>query len=355
MDGTKRCAEREIVRFVDLSEIRTLVDASKTILITDPAIYELYGKQLETLPVLLVPQGEAAKSWNVLLSLFDGFISKAVDRSWTVLALGGGSVSDIAGLAAHLWMRGIGVISVPTTLLAMTDAALGGKNGIDYHGYKNAIGSFQRPKMLLCDVETLRSLPDEQFKSGMAEVIKHGILDGEEYFSFLERCLTSSNQGFNHRTAPRAILETMIRESQRIKLDIVEEDPEEHGLRRLLNLGHTFGHGLELLKGLPHGYAVSLGIRIACAFSMRNGTMNDADSIRIEKLLSGFGLPTSLDFLSDTGVRESILKTLFMDKKRVGTTMNLVVPHTIGQVRVEKIPVADLQKFFLTEYSKDGL
>ena len=356
MDVAKSRSGREIVRFIDLSEIKTIVDISKTILISDSSIYSLYGRHFDTLPVLLVPEGEAAKSWNVLLTLFNGFIAHAVDRSWTVLALGGGTISDIAGLASHLWMRGIRFSCIPTTLLAMTDAALGGKNGIDYQGYKNVVGSFQRPKLLLCDVDTLRSLPKEQFESGMAEVIKHGILDGDAYFSFLEGIVASSTHGVDHRTLPRSILETMIRESQRIKLDIVDQDPEEQGLRRLLNLGHTFGHGIELTQGLQHGHAVSLGIRIACMFSMRNKTMSNTDTVRIEKLLAGFGLPTSLDFLKDKGVGDSILRTLFMDKKRIGSTMNLVVPHSIGHVCIEKTPIEDLEKYFYSEFfSQDSV
>ena len=244
----------------------------------------------------------------------------------------------------------------------MTDAALGGKNGVDFQGYKNIIGSFHMPKAVFCDIDTLRTLDAIQFESGMAEVIKHAIIDGEGYFSFLEDCLASygDEKGFNYGSCPASVLRRMVSESQKVKLGIVERDPKESGERRILNLGHTFGHAIEIVGGFPHGHAVSLGIALASSFSLKNGWMGEQKATRILALLKGFGLPVDVSEAlaahsnlpaAGRGISGSkdflarVEDALVMDKKREGAHMNLVVPRDIGDVRIEKIAVTELKAF----------
>lgn len=177
MDKPQKKAMLDTISFRGIDQIGLSIDKSKTLIVTDRKIQSLFGSSFPDCRFALIPEGEAAKSWETLLELYGYCADLEVDRNWNILAIGGGSVSDIAGFLAHTWMRGIGFSVVPTTLLAMTDAALGGKNGLDFKGYKNVVGSFQLPNAIFCDIETLRTLDAQQFASGMAEVIKHAIID----------------------------------------------------------------------------------------------------------------------------------------------------------------------------------
>ena len=338
---------RDTVVFCGIEEIASRVDIRRTLVITDKKVHTLFGSSFPDCPTVFVPEGEAAKSWDVLAELYRQFIAYKMDRSGSVLAIGGGTISDIAGFAAHTWMRGIEFFAAPTTLLAMTDAALGGKNGIDFQGYKNVVGSFHLPSAIFCDIEALRRLDALQFASGMAEVVKHAIIDGEAYFGFLERSLASYGKpdGLDYGECPSSVMKRIVAESQRIKLDIVERDPRESGERRLLNLGHTIGHAIEVLAGIPHGHSVSLGIVLASAFSVRKGTMEAGTARRIVALLTGFGLPVDFGRFAKDGFYERVGEALFMDKKREGAFMNLVVPRAIGLVGIEKISVEELKAF----------
>ncbi|MDX9783453.1 MAG: 3-dehydroquinate synthase family protein [Spirochaetia bacterium] len=335
-----------------LADVAEQLDHAKTLLVSDARVFSLYGKHFSNLPHVLIPEGEAAKSLDALPALFDSFVQHRVDRSWSVLALGGGSVSDTAGFAAHVWMRGLGFYATPTTLLALCDAALGGKNGLDYGGYKNVIGSFHFPLRLFCDVETLRSLEPEQFASGMAEAVKHGILEGGEHFAYLEDCAQryEGEKGLDYRSCPPEVLERIVYLSQQFKLGIVAQDPKESGKRRLLNLGHSFGHALESASGMPHGFAVSLGIGLAASYACARGRMEETELHRILSLLSACGLPVSLGAYDlDGSLKKKAAELLFMDKKRVGRQMHFILPEGIGAVKIEKIPVDELLSFLLKD------
>ncbi|MDP2792370.1 MAG: 3-dehydroquinate synthase family protein [Rectinemataceae bacterium] len=335
----------ETIQFCGIGDIAGRVDSRKTLILTDRKIHSLFGGSFPDCPLAFVPEGEAAKSLEVLAGLYRQFIAFELDRTWKILAIGGGTVSDLGGYAAHSWLRGIGVMFAPTTLLAMSDASLGGKNGIDFQGYKNVVGSFQLPKAIFCDIETLRRLDGQQFASGMAEVVKHAIIDGESYVAFLEKTLDlrAGNGSLDYRACPGETLRHMVAESQRVKLSIVQRDPREAGERRILNLGHSFGHAIEAVLGMPHGYCVALGIVLACSFSMRRGYMTDSTARRIVRLLSGYGLP--VDVTSLLRDKDRIAETLFMDKKREGPWMNLVIPKDIGSVVIEKVAISELKAF----------
>ncbi len=335
----------ETIHFCGIGDIAGQIDPRKTLILTDRNIHSLFGGSFPDCPCAFVPEGESAKSLEVLAGLYRQCIAYELDRDWKILAIGGGTVSDLGGYAAHSWLRGIGVMFAPTTLLAMADASLGGKNGIDFQGYKNVVGSFQLPEAIFCDIGTLRYLDGRQFASGMAEVIKHAIIDGEGYFAFLEKTLAlwAGNGSLDYAACPGETLRHIVAESQRVKLDIVQGDFREAGERRLLNLGHSFGHAIEVVRGMPHGYCVALGIVLACSFSVRRGYMAPSTARRISSLLSGYGLPVDTGSLRRD--KDPIAETLFMDKKREGPWMNLVIPKDIGSVVVEKVALGELESF----------
>ncbi|MCX7027069.1 MAG: 3-dehydroquinate synthase [Spirochaetes bacterium] len=337
----------EELLFLPLAAVPWYFAGERLLVVIDPRLAEDFGPFFSDSPILIVPEGEKAKSWDSLSLLFEDFLRLGVDRSWKVLAVGGGTVSDLAGFAAHLWMRGLSFSCAPTTLLAMVDASLGGKNGIDFRGYKNALGSFQRPERIFCDVTVLSSLDPVQFASGIVEAVKHAVIDGESYFSFLEALLADGGgaEAFSHKACHPESLKKLVTESQRIKTGIVDADPLEKGGRRVLNLGHSFGHALELETGLPHGYAVSLGMALALRYSLSKGFISQGEASRVLRLLEGFGLPINLSILADGALRSRVASSLYMDKKREGAAMNFVLPRGIGRVEVAKVPVEELRRF----------
>lgn len=288
-----------------------------------------------------MPDGEQYKTLDTLASLYDQFINGELDRGGAVLALGGGVVCDVAGFAAATFMRGLPVIQVPTTLLAMVDASVGGKTAVDRPQGKNLVGTFKQPDLVIIDPEVLDTLPIDEVASGMAELIKHGVLADEELFEELasarmETRPTKNATTFNGRAAfhrrhfpPWA---RWIARSLQVKIDIVEQDPFERGLRAVLNLGHTTAHALEQLSGftLRHGEAVSIGMvaaaRIAAAMGMAESTLPD----QIAGVLVAHHLPIECPPFGP----DAIWAAMHRDKKKQGTTLRWVLPRRIGEVEI---------------------
>jgi len=343
--------DRSEIVFCPIGTLGQALGERPVILVSDRLVHTLYGSEFPDVPAVLVPEGEAAKSLDTVSYLYKAFMDAKVDRGWSVLAVGGGTVSDVAGFIASTWMRGIGFSVVPTTLLAMVDASIGGKNGINFEGTKNVVGSFLLPETIFYDTETLRSLPPEQFASGMAEAIKHAVIDGEDYFAFLESASEGWHcaDGFDFRRCPAETLQKIVGESQRIKMGFVTRDFRESNERRILNLGHTFGHAIEARLHTPHGHSVALGMLLAEEFSAgrsdKSGRMPRDEITRVNRLLGRCGLPDHLpaDLLPEikTACRDLIL----MDKKREGDYMHFVLPRGIGNVTVEEIPIGELYAF----------
>jgi 3-dehydroquinate synthase len=261
-------------------------------------------------------------------------------------------VTDLTGFAASTWLRGVDYCASPTTLLAMVDASIGGKNGIDFRSYKNLIGTFLQSRFVLCDVSLLSTLSPVEFSSGMAEVIKHAILDGESYFGLAEEMHPSD------AAADVEWLRGIVAGSHRVKMEIVAADEREKGTRRLLNLGHTFGHAVESISGLPHGHSVAAGIATACRFSVTRGSLSIRVAKRIFDLLDRWGLPSSLEsaahlspllggraFTDVSEMRAAASAALAADKKRTGSMLHFVLPEGIGSVRIEKVALETLQAF----------
>jgi 3-dehydroquinate synthase len=276
---------------------------------------------------VFIPAGEAHKNLDSLTRLWEGFLKAGMERGSTVVALGGGVVGDLAGFAAATFLRGVPWVGVPTTLLAMVDASLGGKTGADLPQGKNLIGAFHPPRLVLADPRTLASLPEMELRSGMAEVVKHGVIGDPELFALCE-C------GWE---AVSARWEEIVRRGMAVKVRVIQADPFEKGRRAALNLGHTVGHGLEQASGyrLRHGEAVAIGMVIAARLSEQMGLAEEGLAGRIEAALQGLGLPTLIPAGLD---QEAIRAAMRVDKKRAGGKLLFALPVRIGEVQVG-IPV----------------
>lgn len=285
-----------------------------------PALASLQGAGLSPFACSM-PDGEAHKTLDTLADLYDQFVGGDLDRSGAVLALGGGVTCDVAGFAAATFMRGVLVIQVPTTLLSMVDASVGGKTAVDLAHGKNLVGAFKQPALVVIDPDVLRTLPAGEMASGMAELIKHGVLADEGLYIALEA--GAPDEGDWARWIARSL---------QVKIDVVEEDPFERGRRAVLNLGHTVGHALEQLSGysLRHGEAVSIGLvaaaRVAHALDMAAGDLPE----RITATLSAHGLPTTCPPVDPARVWEAMGR----DKKRRGKTLRWILPRAIGTVEI---------------------
>lgn len=307
--------------------------AARCAVVTNPTVGRLYAARVtESLrsasfdPVVVeIPDGEEHKHLDTLRGLYDRFVGARLERSSTVLALGGGVVGDISGLAAATFMRGVPFVQVPTTLLAMVDASIGGKVAVDHPSGKNLIGAFKFPHAVIADPDVLATLPVQELRAGLAEVVKHAIIGDAALFDELVRGEVDAD---------------MIARAMRVKIDLVERDPFEANVRAHLNLGHTFGHALEKLSGyhLRHGYAVAMGLAIAARLAARTGRCGDGTRDRIVDLLEQKSLPTRTPREFDAA---QILEAMGADKKIREGKLRLILPRAIGEVEIadaERVP-----------------
>jgi len=290
-----------------------------------------------------IPSGEASKSFEGLQALLSAIADAGLDRGDAVVALGGGVTGDLAGLAAALWMRGVALIQVPTTLLAQVDSSVGGKTAIDLPQGKNLVGAFHQPRLVLADVDALSTLPERQLRSGWAEALKHGLICDPHY---LARLTGEDAPALN---GDRAALARVVARSVEIKAQIVGQDEKEAGARALLNLGHTFGHAVEAELGfddavLTHGEAVAIGCCLAFRFSADQGLCAAAEADRVAQAFADAGLPTGVP----PGLpADALLARMREDKKALGGRLTLILARGIGRAFVEKGADAGAVRDFL--------
>ncbi len=318
--------------------------------ISDETVVDIHGPRvLDALTragieadLLAVPAGEASKSMGMLAGVLDQLLSLKLDRKSAVMALGGGVVGDLAGLAAALYMRGIPVIQAPTTLLAQVDSSVGGKTAVDTPHGKNLIGAFHHPRRVLADLDVLDSLPDRQMRAGMAEIIKAALLADADFFDWLE---THAPEVLGRDSL---YLEHAVSRSVEIKAGIVAEDPTEQGRRALLNLGHTFAHAIEAETGyetdsILHGEAVALGCVLAYRLSERLGRVSSEDVRRVERLTALCGLPTEVEAV---GLFEpdALIARMAGDKKAEGGVPTLILADALGRAEaVRGVDIAEVR------------
>ena len=303
------------------------------VVVTDSNVDRLYGdrfvRSLEgeysRVERIVFPAGEKSKTLDTYAELVRGFAALELTRTDVAYALGGGVVGDLTGFAAATYMRGIDFIQVPTTLLAMVDSSIGGKTGVDIPEGKNLVGAFHLPKKIIRDVKFLETLPEKEMKNGLAEMIKTAVLFDKEMFAELEGLVSLSSR------ERLDLLEKLVERCAQGKQKIVDEDFKEGGKRKLLNLGHTFGHAIEKVSdfAIPHGEAVAMGMRIV-----------GKDVPEIDRILDAYGFGKCEGFDN-----AKILEAIRGDKKRSGDTITLIVPRQIGECELVETPMTELESW----------
>lgn len=308
----------------------------KLCIVADSTTAELYGAELKEIlketctyvSMFVFPAGEVNKTLNTVRDLYEHLILEKFDRKDMLVALGGGVVGDLTGFAAATYLRGIGFIQIPTTLLSQVDSSIGGKTGVDFDAYKNMVGAFHMPRLVYMNLNVLKTLPDRQFACGMGEIIKHGLIQDSDY---LEKLSTYQREICEKNYA--ALL-WMVAGSCKIKRHVVEEDPTEQGIRAWLNFGHTIGHSVEKLKDftLCHGECVAIGCAAATWMSWKRGLISEKEKEAAEQLLLDYQLPVSVKGLKP----EDIVKTTKLDKKMDAGKVKFVLLKKIGEAFVTR-------------------
>jgi 3-dehydroquinate synthase len=303
----------------------------KVLLVSNPIVFRRYGETLLNalapydVTQCILPAGERYKTLNSIQKIYDAALAQRLERSSTIVTLGGGVIGDMAGFAAATWLRGINFVQVPTSLLAMVDASIGGKTGVNHPHGKNLIGAFHQPRLVLIDPQVLATLPPREFRAGMAEVIKYGIIWDSDLFEQLEAA-----PHLDQRRISEELLQTILTRSCQAKAHVVSQDEKEAGLRAILNYGHTIGHAVESLTGyrtVNHGEGVAIGMVAAAQIAVDLGLWEQESADRQQVLLEKTGLPTKLPAGMDI---DAILESLLTDKKVKSGKVRFVLPTKIG-------------------------
>ena len=315
--------------------VNSLIPANGVIIVTDDNVQRIYGSKFPAFPVISVLPGEESKKLSVIEQLADKLLDAGIDRNGFILAVGGGVVCDLAGFLASVYLRGIRCGYVSTSLLSQVDASTGGKNGVNLGGTKNILGVIRQPEFVICDPGMLLTLPEVEYLSGLAEMIKTAVIGDEELFDLIEK----NFNGIMDRDYD--LLSALVCKSVKFKAAVVTEDEMETGLRRILNFGHTFGHAIETHTAIRHGFAVAAGMELATHFSYVKGLIDLNVKERIINLLERFSLLKKYDISSD-----QIERLVMYDKKKAGSGIHFVFTAGIGKALVEKISFADMIDFY---------
>ena len=320
------------------SRIAGIVSPCCAAVISDDTVFSLYGKTLcrsleqagFRVCTFCFAHGEASKNLTTYGKILNFLAENHLTRSDLLIALGGGVVGDLGGFAAATYLRGIEYVQIPTTLLAAVDSSVGGKTAVDLSCGKNLAGAFYQPSLVLCDPDTLRSLPEEIFRDGCAEVIKYAVIGNPGFFTQLGA------------VCPEEQLELIIETCVRMKRDTVQQDEFDRGLRQTLNFGHTFGHAIEACSGytVSHGSAVAIGMCMMAKAAAKKGFCDPSVSEQIEDLVRKYKLPTKTDFSVDR-----LMDALRSDKKAQSDHIHLIVPQKIGTVSIETVALADVSEW----------
>lgn len=308
----------------------------RVVVVSDATIDRLYHPLLARYETVLIGTGESIKTLQTVESIYRRFIELGVDRKTFVLGIGGGIVTDVAGFAAATYMRGVRFGFVSTTLLGQVDASVGGKNGVNVDGYKNMAGTFTQPQFVICDPAMLRTLPDREFRAGLAEVVKAAIIADADLFARIEGAT------FESLRADTDLLSDAVSAAIRVKADIVERDEKESGDRRKLNLGHTLAHAIEKCSGrMIHGEAVAVGTALIAGAAVKLGVLREEDRQRIERVLLKLGF----DLTPPVEVKR-LLKEVGKDKKNEDGMLRIVLPVGIGDCEVRPMTREEFAALF---------
>ncbi|HWR33209.1 MAG TPA: 3-dehydroquinate synthase [Chitinophagaceae bacterium] len=314
-----------------ISQLKKITDPKATVLITDENIYNAHPKRFKGWDTIILKPGEEYKVQATVDAVIEKLIEMEADRTTTLVGIGGGVITDVTGYVASVYMRGLKFGFVPTSILALVDASIGGKNGIDVGMFKNMIGVIRQPSFILHDMVFLNSLPQVEWENGFAEIIKHACIKDAAMFAELE-----SNSLKTYQARQKSICE-LIQRNAIIKTKVVQKDEFEKGERRLLNFGHSLGHALETQYELMHGQAISIGITYACQISEQLAGFKQTE--RVVNLLQKYNLPTYASFN-----KQKVFEVLKMDKKREKKEMNYVVLEKIGKGMIKSVSLKQLDK-----------
>ena len=315
-----------------LRNLEKYIPSKNVVLITDKNVKQFYKNDFPPHPVITIDTGEKIKNLDTVRDIYEKLVAVGADRSTFIVGIGGGIVCDIAGFVASTYLRGVRFGFVSSTLLSQVDASVGGKNGVNFKGYKNMVGVFNQPEFVICDLNLLNTLPKKEILNGMAEIVKHGVIEDVDLFAYLEE----------HSQKALAldieVIEKLVYDSIVIKSAIVNQDELEKGARRKLNFGHTFGHAFEKTTAVPHGEAVSVGMVMASALSVKRGRLSAEDAGRIKTLLQTIGLPVNIH-----AEGKRVFDALKKDKKRKGDHIYFVLLNEIGDAFVDQFPINELE------------
>lgn len=316
--------------------LKQLAPPASSFIITDENLMLHYHNKFKPWKVISIPAGEASKNLEVLDDIIRQLIALDADRNATIVGIGGGVITDIAGFVAGIYKRGVKCGFLPTSILGMVDAALGGKNGLDIGEYKNMIGLTRQPSFILYDVDFLKTLPKAEWTNGFAEIIKHACISDADMFNDLEAHTIAYFQ------QERPALTALIERNALLKMKVVEEDVFETGIRKILNFGHTLGHAIENVYELPHGHAVSIGMAFAAKVSEELYKFRMPD--KVIALLKQYNLPVGMDFNIETA-----LANIQKDKKKSGDAIHYVLLEDIGKATVRHLNIMEIESFLKKE------
>lgn len=319
------------------------ITSRKVLIITDSNVEKLYLQKVKSILSNCniqvyehtIPAGEASKNLDTITQIYEKCLQCGLDRHSCITALGGGVVGDIAGFAAATFMRGIKFIQIPTTLLAQVDSSIGGKTGVDFNGYKNIVGAFYQPSLVYINASALNTLPKREFISGMAEVIKYGIIADAEFFEFLDK-----NYKEILNMEPEFV-EKIIHRCCQIKADIVSKDEKESGIRAILNFGHTIGHAVESASNfeLLHGECVGIAMIAATRISVEMGLLEENEMTRIVEVIRKYGL--DVEARADVG---EVMENIRKDKKAMNGSIKMILLNGIGNTKIVEVENLSLIK-----------
>jgi len=315
-----------------LQHLNKYVPSDNVVIISDTNVCNCYQKDFPPYEVVKIGTGEEIKNLETVQYIYENLVALEADRSSFIVGIGGGIVCDIAGFVASTYLRGVRFGFVSTTLLSQVDASVGGKNGVNFGGYKNMVGVFNQPEFVICDTDLLRTLHEREVLCGFAEIAKHAAIGDADLFAYLEKHYERA------LALDTEVIKRLVYDSVLIKSSVVNRDEKEKGERRKLNFGHTFGHAIEKTTSVPHGEAVSAGMVIATALSVKRRHLSAKDGERINELLMKLKLPTRLQA---DGMM--VIDALRKDKKREGDSIYFVMLRDIGNAVVEKVSIKELE------------
>jgi 3-dehydroquinate synthase len=329
------------VFFSDSTDFEELnLQKNTTYFFVDSHVYKMYFKWFDGKNIIEIPSGESSKSWDFTAKILQQLLELGADQHALFVGVGGGVVTDFTGFIASIYKRGVRHAFIPTTLLAMIDASFGGKNGINYQGIKNVLGTVKQPEWIWLRPDWINTLPDLEWQQGFAEIIKHAVIRDAPMFEMLEEKKIDQFKNSN------ILCKELVKSNIGIKMKLVLADEKDQGTRRLLNFGHTIGHAIEQVHQISHGHAVSMGMIFESDLSVSMGFIDESITHQIQQLLNQYHLPTQMK-LHAIDCWEKILH----DKKRTSDQIHWVIPENIGKATLKSIPLSELEYHFFKLFS----